>query len=334
MIESGINGTGLTPCPDMSNSQSSPKMDIKQLSNFCKVAELGSLTAAARTLDVTQAALSRQLAMLEGELGVDLFRRTGRGVVLTPAGNRLQEQALLILQQVARVLLTVRGAQDPRRGSVALGLPPSLARTVVVPLLESFQAHLPQVAMRTVDGLSANLLELVAAGKLDCAIVYNVAPASNVVLTPLAEESLYLVSGPIDGPPLGKSVPLADVANLPLIAAGQSNAVHETLRAALARLGKTPHVIHEIANLNAILDLVRGGHGYSVIPLSGVHSCVGDTNLRLHRIRRPALEIQLFVAQPAEAHDPLTVDEVELIRTVVIEQLRQFDREVEAAITS
>jgi LysR family nitrogen assimilation transcriptional regulator len=307
-------------------------VEIKQLQNFCKVAELGSLTAAARTLDVTQAALSRQLAMLEAELEVELFRRTGRGLVPTPAGGRLLEQARVILQQLAQVPRAVRGTGESVRGTLALGLPPSLARSIVVPLVEAFQGQIPEVAMRSVDGLSANLVELVADGKLDCAIVYNTTPTDKVHLTPLAEESLYLVSGPMDGPPLASSVPLAEVANLPLIAAGRGNAVHQTLCMGLARLGQSPLVVHEIANLTAILDLVRSGHGYSVIPLSGVHSCIDDSRLKLHRIRRPALQITLFIAQPARPDDPLTVSELDLLRQVVLEQLKRFDRDVEAAI--
>lgn len=307
-------------------------MEFKQLSNFCTVAELGSLTAAAKKLDLTQAALSRQLAMLEAELEVDLFRRTGRGLVPTPAGKRLLEQAHLILQQVAAVPRAVRGSGAELRGNLALGLPPSLARTMVVPLVEAFQAKIPEAVLRSVDGLSANLLELVASGKLDCAIVYNTAPTDKVVLSPFAEESLYLVSGPIEGPPLGPSVSLAEVADLPLIIAGRNNAVHETLCLGMARLGKSPSVAHEIANLTAIIDLVRKGYGYSVIPVSGVHSCIGDQGVRLHRIRRPALQITLFIAQPAVSDDPLSVSELQLLRSVVLEQLNAFEKDVEGAV--
>lgn len=175
-------------------------------------------------------------------------------------------------------------------------------------------------------------MELVASGRLDCAIVYNTEPTDKVILIPLTEESLYLVSGPIDGPSLGTSVPLSEIANLPLIIAGRDNAVHQSLCGALSRLGKSPCVVHEIANLTAILDLVRKGHGYSVIPTSGVHSCIGEKNLRLHRIRRPALEITLFIAQSSLSDDPLTVSEIDLIRTVVLAQLNQFEKDVEAAV--
>lgn len=307
-------------------------MELKQLKNFCTVAELGSLTAAALRLGVTQAALSRQLAMLETELDVSLFRRTGRGLVATEAGNRLLQHAQQMLQHAAQIPLAVRGGSESVRATLALGLPPSLARTIVVPLVEACQAELPQAVMRTVDGLSANLIELVAGGKLDCAIVYNTQGTDLVQLTPLVEESLYLVSGTFEGPHLGTSVPLAQVATLPLITAGADNAVHATLCAGMARIAQAPLVVHEIANLNAILDLVRKGHGYSVIPLSGVHSCVGDGQLKLHRIRRPALQIPLFIAQPFKTEDPLTTSELALIRQVVLDQLKRFDHEVEAAV--
>lgn len=310
-------------------------MDFKQLHNFCKVAETGSLTRAAGLLGLTQAALSRQLALLEGEMEVALFRRTGRGLVLTGAGTRLLEHARLILQQVAHARRSVKGAPEASRGTLALGLPPSLARTIVVPLVEAFQADIPEATLRAVDGLSADLMELVASGKLDCAVVYNTLATDKVELTPLAEESLYLVSGPLEPPhglSLDKSVLLSDVARLPLIVAGQNNAIHVTLSRALGRIGKTPQVTHEIGNLTAILDLVRNGHGYSVIPLSGVHSCIDDSRLRIHRIRRPALHCSLFTALPAKSTDPLTLSELKLVRNVVTEQLKLFDSDVEDAI--
>lgn len=163
-------------------------MDIKQLRNFCKVVELGSLTAAAQSLSLTQAALSRQLAALEGEFEVDLFRRTGRGLVPTAAGMRLVEQAHLILQQVAQVPRLVQGSGQNVSPTLALGLPPSLGRSMVVPLVEAFQSRIPEAVMRSVEGLSVNLMELVANGKLDCAIVYNTVPSEKVELIPLAQE--------------------------------------------------------------------------------------------------------------------------------------------------
>ncbi|WP_077036386.1 LysR family transcriptional regulator [Pelomonas sp. KK5] len=307
-------------------------MEIKQLQTFSRVAEVGNLTRAAGLLGLTQAALSRQMTQLEAELGVELFRRNGRGLVLTDAGLRLREHVPLVMRQLALAERAVRGESGPVRGTIALGLPPSLARTVVIPLIDAFKRQLPDVSLRTVDGLSANLFELVGMGKLDCAVVYGQANSDAAQLRPLAEEELYLVSGPAGTksrvPP--KSIALADLAALPLVTAGNSNAVHSVLAAALAQSGHKPQVAHQIENLNAILDLVRQGYGYSVIPLSGVRPCVGDPELRLHRINKPTLTCSLSMAIPTgSVGDALVEQSASLVLDVVAKQIRQYQREVD-----
>lgn len=311
-------------------------MEIKQLLHFVKIAEMGNLTRTASVLGLTQAALSRQLAQLETELDAELFRRNGRGLVLTDPGKRLLEHAQIILRQVGRAQRAVKGEDEPIQGAITLGLPPSLARTIVVPLVRAFQARLPDATLRTVDGLSSSMFELVAIGKLDCAVVYNASASDVVDLGALADEDLYLVSGsmsPPNGKSLGASVALADVAPLPLISAGSLNAIHAALANGLADLGKVPTVVHEIANLTAIIDLVRSGHGFAVIPLSGVRSCIDDVGVRLHRIRKPILRCSLSVATPARSlRDTLTERTLALLRDVVRKELLQFDKDVEAAI--
>jgi LysR family transcriptional regulator, nitrogen assimilation regulatory protein len=313
-------------------------MEIKQLQHFARIAEIGNLTRAACVLGLTQAGLSRQVAQLEAELGAELFRRNGRGLILTDAGKRLLDHVPMVLRQIALAERAVRGGGGPVQGTLVLGLLPSLGRTVVVPLIDAFQQQLPEVTLRTVDGLSSNLVELVGIGKLDSAVVYNPAPSDVAELRLLAEEDLYLVSGPLAnraGKLPSRSLSLAEVASLPLVTAGNTNAVHAALAAALAILGLTPHVVHEIENLTSILDLVRKGYGYSVIPLSGVHSCIGDPDLRLHRIRKPVLRCTLSIATSAHAtHDLLIGRSTSILREVVRRQLAQFHADVENAISA
>jgi LysR family nitrogen assimilation transcriptional regulator len=311
-------------------------MEIKQLQHFSRIAEVGNLTRAASLLGLTQAALSRQVAQLEAELGIELFRRNGRGLVLTDAGQRLLNHVPMVLRQIALAERAVRGTAEPARGVLVLGLPPSLARTVVVPLIDAFREQLPEVTLRTVDGLSAKLVELVGTGSLDCSVVYNQPPSDLAELRLLADEDLYLVAGATThraGKSLPRSLTLADVATLPLVISGRSNAVHAALATAMSTLGLQPQVVHEIENLTAILDLVRKGYGSSVIPLSGVHSCIGDPQLRLHRIRKPVLRCSLSLVSPTRALDDVLIKQgTSLVREVVREQLAQFRADVEKAI--
>lgn len=311
-------------------------MEIKQLQHFSRIAEIGNLTRAASLLGLTQAALSRQLAQLEAELGTELFRRNGRGLVLTDAGQRLLNHVPMVLREIALAERAVRGTAEPARGVLVLGLPPSLARTVVVPLIDAFREQLPEVTLRTVDGLSAKLVELVETGNLDCSVVYNQPHSDLAELRLLVDEDLYLVAGQTTrraGKPLPHSLTLADVATLPLVISGKLNAVHVALATAMSTLGLQPQVVHEIENLTAILDLVRKGYGSSVIPLSGVHSCIGDPQLRLHRIRKPVLRCSLSLVSPTRALDDALIKQgTSLVREVVREQLAQFRTDVENAI--
>ena len=113
-------------------------MDLKQLEYFRHVAELGSFTRAASFLSVVQPALSRQVRQLEVELGQNLFERNGRGVALTDAGTRLLEHTRGILLQVGRARQELEDQKNGDSGHFVLGLPPSLGRSVTVPLVKAF----------------------------------------------------------------------------------------------------------------------------------------------------------------------------------------------------
>src|SRR5258708_18014109 len=132
-------------------------MDLKQLDYFRHVAELGSFTRAASFLSVVQPALSRQVRQLEVELGQNLFERNGRGVVLTDAGARLLEHARGILTQVGRARQELEEQRNGDSGHFALGLPPSLGRSITVPLLKAFGQFLPHVRRATAEGWPASM---------------------------------------------------------------------------------------------------------------------------------------------------------------------------------
>ena len=128
-------------------------MDLRQLEYFVRVAELGSFTRAALALDVAQPALSRQVRLLELELRQSLLARHGRGAAPTEAGQVLLEHARGILHQVEHArdeLARLRGALV---GRVTLGLPPSVARALAVPLVQAFGQQLPEARLSITEAL-------------------------------------------------------------------------------------------------------------------------------------------------------------------------------------
>ena len=144
-------------------------MDLKQLEYFVRVAELGSFTKAALALDVAQPALSRQVRLLEVELRQNLLIRNGRGATPTDAGKLLLEHGRGILHQVERAREELGRVRGALAGRVAIGLPPSLAKVLAVPLTRAFRQQLPQASLSISEALSVTMQEWLLTGRLAAA---------------------------------------------------------------------------------------------------------------------------------------------------------------------
>ena len=168
-------------------------MDLKQLEYFVRVAELGSFTRAAIALDVAQPALSRQVRLLEVELRQSLLLRNGRGATPTEAGKLLLAHGRGILHQVERAREELGRVRGSLAGRVAIGLPPTLARVLTVPLTRAFRQQLPDAQLSISEGLSVVMQEWLLSGRLDIAVLYNAQPAAGIDIAPLLTEELALV---------------------------------------------------------------------------------------------------------------------------------------------
>lgn len=300
-------------------------MDLKQLEYFRHVAELGSFTRAASFLAVVQPALSRQVRQLETELGQNLFERNGRGVVLTEAGTRLLEHARGILTQVGRARQELEDQRNGDTGHFTLGLPPTLGRSVTVPLVKAFDRQLPNARFATVEGLSAYILEWLNLGRIDCALVYNALSSPTLDLQPLLDEQLFLIAPlPARGARKSrKSVTLAELADYPLNIPSRPHAMRMSLETAMAGVDVKINVAHEIECIPAIIDLVRQGHGYAVLPLNAVKSTPWSDEVTAKPILAPILKTSLSIATSAQRpRSPLLRKAIDVVRDVVRQEIR------------
>lgn len=248
-------------------------MELKQLEYFVRVAELGSFTRAATALHTTQPMLSRQVRMLEVELHQTLLTRNGRGAVPTEAGQLLLEHGRGILHQVERAREDLARVRGGLAGRVALGLPPSVARVLTVPLTRAFRLQLPQAQLSISEGLSTAMQEALSAGRLDTAVLYNTVSVSGLELSPLTSEELLLVQprAPVlteDPPP--SPIVLQDIAALPLVIPSRPNAIRMFVESEMAALGCRPTIGLEIDGISAILDLVNDGAGCAILSRNAV----------------------------------------------------------------
>jgi len=168
-------------------------MTLKQLKFFIKIAELGSVSAAARELFIAQPALSNHVSALEKELEVDLFIRTVKGVQLTPAGEKLVHHAGLILRQVESSRADVISDTVSPRGEVRLVMDASKAYTLLPLLLTEAERRFPEVQLHISDAMSLVAAQHIADGKVDMGLIPNAADLSDVEVLPVYRESMYLV---------------------------------------------------------------------------------------------------------------------------------------------
>ncbi|MDP3618551.1 MAG: LysR substrate-binding domain-containing protein [Ramlibacter sp.] len=299
-------------------------MDLRQLEYFVRVAELGSFTRAAVALDVAQPALSRQVRLLEVELRQSLLTRNGRGATPTEAGKLLLEHGRGILHQVERAREELGRVRGALAGRVAIGLPPSVAKMMAVPLVREFRKRMPEASISISEALSTASLESLVTGRLDIALLYNAVAAPGIELTPLLEEPLFLVQRSSGAGTASKAKPIAlrEVAQLPLIIPSRPNAIRMQVEGEMAALGCRPQVALEIDGVPAILDLVEDGAGAAVLSRNAVATSGRPQAFVCRPITAPMLRSKLVMAMSSQRPATLTQKAVlELIQSLAVKLL-------------
>lgn len=291
-------------------------MDLKQLEYFVRVAELGSFTRASSVLDIAQPALSRQVRLLEVELRQNLLLRNGRGVTTTEAGKLLLEHGRGILHQVERAREDLGRVRGALAGRVAVGLPPSIAKMMTVPLTREFRKRLPSAALSISEGLTISMQEGLLTGRLDIALLYNPSPTPELDTQPLMEEELFLI-GPRETKAKATPISLKEVSALPLVIPSRPNAIRMTVETEMAGIGCKPNISLEIDGVAAILDLVADGAGHAILSKYALTTSTQPEAYLARPIVKPRLSSKLALATAASRTTTMTQQAMlELIQEV------------------
>jgi LysR family nitrogen assimilation transcriptional regulator len=198
-------------------------------------------------------------------------------------------------------LEAVRGALS---GRVSIGLPPSLSKLITVPLTFEFRQRMPKAQLSLTEGFSLLMVESLRAGRLDLAVLYNPAPSPDLEMSLLHEEALILIAGRQAPQKTGTgtlppTVTLSALADLPLIAPSRPNAFRLLIESEMQRIQRKPRIVLEIDGLNAILELVREGLGYAVLPAYTLGNFPDTSAFTTHRIQDPQIMSQLMLVWSA-----------------------------------
>ncbi len=240
-------------------------MELDQLRSFVAVAEVRSFTRAASLAHLTQPAISRQIARLEGELGVRLFERYGRRVECTPDGRLLLPLAKAIVSRADDATRMMREHAGMVSTRVRVGSTGTVFGHLLSPVLASFIKTYPRVHLDLIERDDTLLEEGVFNGELDCAIITAWGSSRAAVTHLLTEEILLVVRR--DHRVAGEaSVSLADLADEPFLLPGHSLNTSNLLMDACRRAGFEPKVPYRANYLELSKALVRQGLGVALLP--------------------------------------------------------------------
>ena len=247
-------------------------METSQLRYFLVVGELENLTLAASRLRIAQSAVSRQIRLLEEELGTKLLERVGRGVKLTAAGQTLLERGRQLMEQIKQIELDVTTQGNIPSGTLRIGANPSLGHTLFPRLADRYWSRHPNVTLHFVTDLTGPIQEWVRRGDLDLAIISFPDKDAEFISVPLASEGIFLISAANKDPKLGADCTIASVSRLPLLLPGFPNRERVGYERLAAAKGYGLSCRMEADSLSVLKTLAKKGFGHLLLP----HVAIAD----------------------------------------------------------
>ncbi len=260
-------------------------MEIHQLRYVCAIAETGSFSRAAEHCHVAQPSLSQQVLKLEEDLGAKLFDRLGRSVRLTEAGRAFLPHARSILHQMEAARTGVADKRTDVRGSVAIGVIPTIAPYLMPRYTAAFAKKYPEARLRIVEETTPVLVESLRNLSIDLAILSLPLRHKEFEMFPLRTEPLFAVL-PKDHPrAAAKSLALKDLRGEQFVMLRDGHCFRDLSFAACARARVTPRIAFESGQFSSLLGMVAAGVGVSLVPEMAIDRNANCSYVRLSDAR-------------------------------------------------
>ena len=273
-------------------------MELHQLEYFETVSRHLHFTRAAEELNVAQPSVSQQIRKLEQELGTPLFHRMKRRVALTEAGRTLLPRARAVLQQLNEARAELQELSGLRKGTLAVGAPPSVGTHLIPRVLAMFSHRHPGIAVTFREAGSRVLVQRLEEGELDLAVVIQPIRHFALEAIPLLEEELLLAVPRTHPLAERKQVRLEEMRDEPfvMLREGTYDLRDQTL-AACRRAGFEPRVALDGGEMDSVLRFVMAGIGVAILPAMVLEEADKRCGPVAVRIEEPRLSRALVIAR-------------------------------------
>ncbi|MBS5911003.1 MAG: LysR family transcriptional regulator [Paenibacillus macerans] len=283
-------------------------MESADLRIFQAVARKGSITKAAQMLNYVQSNVTNRIQYLEAQLGIPLFRRSNRGMTLTPAGENLLGYADKILTLLDEAVKTTQYSDHPA-GPLRIGSIETTAAIHLTPLLAEYRLQYPDVNLSLTTGVTHALVQKVLNYELDGAFVYGPVDDPDIEHAAAFEEELVLISEP------GKS-DMHELLAKPMLFFDVGCTHRSKAESFLRGTGLTAYQIMEFGTLAVILDGVSAGLGVSMLPRSSIAKAEEAGKVAFHSLPEEYRNLEVwFVYRQGSIYSSALSRLIQLIET-------------------
>ena len=303
-------------------------MEIRQLKAFVAIADARTFTAAAQRIHYTQAALSMQIKQLEREVGVPLFTRMPRRVVLTEAGERLLARAHHILREHDAALAELAELAGAKHGRLRVGSASGMVSADSLPaILKKLRKAHTHAEVSVTSGTSEELVRKILAGELDAAFISLPVQARNVETELLSQDQLVAIASPRHKMAGQRVVSAFALASEKLILGERGGNTRRLIDEFFAEAGLKPTVAMELSRQAAIKNMVAADMGVGIVPLSVVRDEVERGRLVRWWIEGARINWELGIARLTGGYNSPVCDSfLKLCRRFFAEEMREPEK--------
>ncbi len=285
-------------------------MDLRQLEIIRAIADSGSFTAAGEKLHVSQSAISRQILLLEEELGEPVFHRIGRRIRITPAGESLLQLSNRVFQDLSDTVSAISDKQESLRGAIRLVGGMTVCLYVFPALLAEVRRAHPNLDLKVTVGSAERSIAMLRSGAGDLGLITLPVEASDLVSVPVLREELLLITYPAHPLARKRQVTPGDLNRQPFILFETGSITRRIVEQFFMRERIEPEIVMETENVEIIKAMVRHGLGISIIPWQAAADDVRTKQLFCTRVAGQALHRETGWLYPKMSRLPRTVTEV------------------------
>lgn len=303
-------------------------MEIKQLKALIAIAEENTFTAGAKKVHITQAAISMQIRQLEEELGMQLFTRTPRCVLITEAGEYLLKRARRIIREHDSAIAEIAEIAGAEYGRLRIGSASALFATTQLPqILEKLKKTFPGSEVSVSSGTSQKLVEKIMQGEIDTAFVSLPIENSNVRTELLFTDEIVAIAHPNHPLAHEKSVDAETLAGENLILGEKGGNTRRLIDNFFEQANVKPHIVMELSRQEAINKMVENEMGVGIAGAKNVRADIDAGKIVAWRLDDAEIKWNLGLARIRGGYvSPIEREFVRLCKENFAEKEREFEK--------